>query len=218
MKTIALISRKGGAGKSTLAISLGVAAQQAGEKVFMLDLDPQGSLLGWGKTRKADYPGVDVTDATDLAEVLAALARAGHTLVILDTAGVDGPSTTAAMKVADVCLVPAQPTTFDVRAARETRDTLVVLGRSFLFVLNRCPPTKSGSRSLDGAGALKLMGDVASPSIANRVDYQDALVVGLGVTELRPDSKAAIEVRELWQFIKKNQLTEGVIDGHLAQG
>lgn len=214
MKTIALVNQKGGAGKSTLAISLGVAAHEAGEKVFMLDLDPQASLLAWGKTRKADAPGVDVTPASDLVAVLAALERAGHTLVILDTAGTDGPSTTKAMTVADLCLIPSQPTTFDVRASKSTRDTLVMMDRTFLFVLNRCPPTKTGARSLDGAGALALMGEVAQSSIANRVDYQDALVQGLGVTELRPDSKAAHEVRDLWQFIKKTQL--GGANGHLA--
>ena len=57
MHTIALLTQKGGAGKTTLAASLAVAAAMAGEKVIALDLDPQGSLARWaggakGRTRR----------------------------------------------------------------------------------------------------------------------------------------------------------------------
>ena len=53
MRTIAFLTHKGGAGKTTLAASLAVAAPSAGEKVIALDLDPQASLLRWGKRREA---------------------------------------------------------------------------------------------------------------------------------------------------------------------
>ena len=51
MRTIAFVTQKGGTGKSTLASSLAVAALEAGEKVFIFDLDPQQSLIKWSKTR-----------------------------------------------------------------------------------------------------------------------------------------------------------------------
>jgi chromosome partitioning protein len=54
MRTIALVTQKGGAGKTTIASSLAVAAAQAGEKVIALDLNPQGSLSDWGDTRTDD--------------------------------------------------------------------------------------------------------------------------------------------------------------------
>ena len=53
MRTIAFLTQKGGAGKTTLAASLAVAAAHAGEKVIALDLDPQASLFRWGKRRDA---------------------------------------------------------------------------------------------------------------------------------------------------------------------
>ncbi len=59
MRTLTLVTQKGGVGKTTLAASLAVAAAQAGEKVVALDLDPQGSLGAWGDTRTADAPAVD---------------------------------------------------------------------------------------------------------------------------------------------------------------
>jgi chromosome partitioning protein len=44
MRTLVFAQQKGGVGKSILAASLGVAAQEAGEKVYLVDTDPQGSL------------------------------------------------------------------------------------------------------------------------------------------------------------------------------
>ena len=53
MRTIAFLTQKGGAGKTTLAASLAAAAAHAGERVIALDLDPQASLLRWGRYREA---------------------------------------------------------------------------------------------------------------------------------------------------------------------
>ena len=53
MRSIALLTRKGGAGKTTLTASLAVAAAAAGEKVIAFDLDSQGSLVRWSERRKA---------------------------------------------------------------------------------------------------------------------------------------------------------------------
>ena len=49
MRTIAFVGQKGGSGKSTIASSLAVAAQAMGEKVCLVDMDPQGSLANWAQ-------------------------------------------------------------------------------------------------------------------------------------------------------------------------
>ena len=59
MHTIALVTQKGGSGKTTLAVTLAVAASEAGEKVVALDLDPQASLIAWGNERTSESPAVD---------------------------------------------------------------------------------------------------------------------------------------------------------------
>jgi len=56
MRTIALLTQKGGAGRTTLAASLAVAAAHAGETVIALDLDPQASLSRWGKRERPRMP------------------------------------------------------------------------------------------------------------------------------------------------------------------
>jgi chromosome partitioning protein len=86
MKTITLVTQKGGAGKTTLAASLAVAAAEAGEKVAALDLDPQGSLSNWGDGRDTEAPAIDrVTDAqlSQLPQILQALKGQGYTFACL---------------------------------------------------------------------------------------------------------------------------------------
>lgn len=58
MKTIALVSQKGGVGKTTLATGLAVAAHQAGLSAAIFDLDPQASAAFWKDTREAAEPAV----------------------------------------------------------------------------------------------------------------------------------------------------------------
>lgn len=58
MKTILIAAQKGGAGKTTLARNMAVAAAQDGKRVLCLDLDPQGSLRGWWESREAETPAM----------------------------------------------------------------------------------------------------------------------------------------------------------------
>lgn len=202
MKTIAFITQKGGTGKTTLAASLAVAAQEAGERVFLIDLDPQASLSTWGNHREAEAPPVDKVAPGQLAAALTGLAKDGYTLAIIDTAGIDSPASSAAMTVADLSLIPARPSALDIQAARPTMTALTRLAKPFAFVLNACPPGRS-PRATDAAKALSLLNVLAEPFIVLRTDHMDALALGLGVTERDPSGKAADEIRELWGWIKK---------------
>ena len=203
MHAIAFVTQKGGAGKSTLAACLGVAAQEAEERVFLIDMDPQGSLQGWGQSRNAETPIVDTITPVKLEAALGTLAGNGYTLAIIDTAGADTAAAAAVMRAVNLCLIPVRPTAFDIRATEKTRDALKTLGREYAFILNQCPPGPRSSRANDGARALELMGGLATPMIASRVDYQTAAVTGQGVTELNPHGKAAEEMRELWASVKR---------------
>lgn len=206
MRIITLVTQKGGTGKTTLAASLAVAAQEAGEKVLALDLDPQGSLATWGDIRDADAPHIEPIPAAkvaDLATLISSVEGQGFTLTILDTAGADNPTTHVAMQVADLCLVPIRPTRIDGNAVMPTAQALQRLGKPFAFVLTQCSTIPRNSRAAEMAAGLRTLGVLAEPYIASRADHQDAYAVGKGVTEYAPDGKAAQELRDLWQWTDK---------------
>jgi chromosome partitioning protein len=202
MKIVSLVTQKGGSGKSTLAASLAVAALEAGEKVFVLDADRQGTLARWIERRDNPEPGFDRATSTEALERAAqVLAGQGFSLVIIDTAGADNPTTTAAIRIADFCLVPARPTPADLEATQPTLEAIQATRRKFAFILSQAP-TRS-ARVQEAAAALRVLGILAEPPITQRNDHQDAVGTGLGVTEFNPSGKAAEEIRQLWAWVAK---------------
>jgi chromosome partitioning protein len=203
MRTIALVTQKGGSGKSTLASSLAVAAHEAGERVFLIDMDPQASLSRWYKVRKDNSIGCEALTAGRLPAAIAALEKAGVTLVIIDTPGTESPIAQAAMKAADLCLIPARPNVFDLWASESTRKMVRELRKDYAFLLNQCPPVQQSARVEEGAKALEAMGGVVTPFISARVDFQEAARHGYGVTELNPWGAASEEIQKLWGSLKR---------------
>jgi chromosome partitioning protein len=203
MRTIAFVTQKGGSGKSTIASSLAVAAKDVGERVCVIDMDPQASLLSWAKTREEDDIGVIAASAGKLPGLLAALEKKGITLAILDTPGADGAAATTAMRESDLNIIPSRPSIFDLWASVQTRDALRAAGADFVFLLNQCPPAQQSARVDNAVAALEEMGGLASPLVLARVDYQEAARHGLGVTEINPNGAAANEMRALWASLKR---------------
>jgi chromosome partitioning protein len=203
MRTIAFINQKGGSGKSTLAACLAVAARDAGERVFIIDMDPQKSLVKWGHRRDDKELPVEAISSAKLASAVGALAKGQVTLTIIDTPAGDTLAADAAMRCADLCIIPARPTIFDIWSSELTRGKLKTLSKEYVFVLNQCPAMQESARVQDGAAALEAMGGLLRPLIASRVDYQEAAREGMGVTEIDPNGKAAEEMQMLWTSLKR---------------
>src|SRR5450432_3572411 len=107
MHTIVLATQKGGSGKSTLAIGLALAAIQAGHTVRLIETDSQGTLSNWQTRRPFAEPMVEpVYTAGEIEGRLQSLEGSGVTLAIVDTAGGVSAVTTAAIRHADLCLIP----------------------------------------------------------------------------------------------------------------
>jgi chromosome partitioning protein len=209
MRTVALLTQKGGAGKSTLAASLAVAAAGAGERVIALDLDPQASLVRWGKRREAAAAQIpvivepfEVDRLRRVGAIIDGLAGAGFTLAIFDTPGADSSAVRLVAEAADLCLLPARPTRLDLEATAATFRTAYLAKRKAAFILNQCPPANRGARAGEAAQELARLGVLAEPMISARIDFQDAMAAGLGVTEHAGEGRAAQEIEALWLWIR----------------
>jgi chromosome partitioning protein len=207
MRIIALITGKGGVGKSTLSSNIAVAAMEAGEKVFAIDVDNQGTLAGWGQLRQVDMPSVAHLPPEDhasdeLTAVLNAAREKNFTVAIVDTPGEDSPFTHNAMTLADLCLVPLRPTRPDGMGMKRTIEALMIGKKRFAFILNQCSPSHS-TRANEMAAGLISLGFLAEPLICQRADFQDAFAAGQGVTEYDSNGKAAVEIRKLWSWIDR---------------
>lgn len=201
LKVLVLTTQKGGAGKTTLAASIAVAAYQDAQRLTAIDLDPQASLAAWGRRRSGDSVPVLRAEPADLKARLATARADGVDLAILDTPGLLGPAVTLALQEADLCLMPVRPSILDVEAARPTAEQIRRIGCAFAFVLNQANPA-SQARTLDAATALVATGALAPAMIATRSDFLDAMAAGEGVTETAPRGKAASEITLLWAWIK----------------
>ncbi|MDB5511965.1 MAG: chromosome partitioning protein [Enterovirga sp.] len=201
MKAITFVTQKGGSGKSTLCISLAVAAQEAGQSVCILEMDRQATVTDWAEHRRADTPEVAQIDATQLDDVMARLRDSDFDYVFIDTPGVDSPGSLAAIRAADLCVIPCRPTPADLRAFKPTLAAIYRLEKKFAFVLNQTPPRSYRVR--DAADGLAVLGVLPDVNIVTRNDHQDALGMGQGVTEFNPTGQAATEIRRLWTWIAK---------------
>ena len=200
MRVIAFVTQKGGSGKTTLALSCAAAAEEQGSRALVLDMDPQGTAEAWYQAREATTPKLAAITAADLPNAIAG-GQPRFDVVLIDTPGRDEPSTAAAIRHADLCLIPCRPTPADMKATPPTVATIKRLGKRSAFVLNQTPPR--GYRIREAVQGLSMLGMVAPVHIVSRNAYQDAQGMGLGVIEFEPDGKAAAEIRELWQWIAK---------------
>jgi chromosome partitioning protein len=199
MKAIAVASQKGGAGKSTLAVHLAVAAMRAGQKVAILDTDPQGSAAAWGEARKADAPPVVTIVPADLAYALTEALSEGYDVVFVDTQPRASASLTNIIAASDWALIPVRPSVFDITTAAQTQALALAAGTPFAFVLNACPAR--APEIAEGRAELGKLGPVLDVAIGERRIYGRALQTGQSVQEFEPTSDAASEIERAWSEI-----------------
>jgi chromosome partitioning protein len=212
MKVIGVLSRKGGVGKTTLAIHLAVLAQQSGLRALLVDLDPQGSTATWWRAREAETPQLVETLPGELHGILDAAKDSRVDLLVIDARPSVEADAVHVAALADLVMVPTRPAIFDLRAILGTLDIVKGSARRSLIVLNACPPPRgAGEASIvtDARRALAAFGvPVAPVAIISRAAFASAAVAGLTATEAEPDSKAAKEMRALWRVVEKELIYE----------
>lgn len=206
MKVVSVIGMKGGSSKSTASIHLAVCAEQAGLSAAIIDTDHQGSAHKWFERREAETPSViREPDADALPRLISIAKRNGTDLIIIDTAGKAETVALAASEVADLVLVPIRPTQFDLETLGTVKRTVRLaerLDRTWV-VISQMPPssTRPVIQAVEGIEAYGLQ--LAPVRIKTRLDFSDAMASGLSATETAPNSKAAEEARDLFQWVRE---------------
>lgn len=202
MKSVAFLSQKGGSGKTTLAVHISVAAHEAGEKVFLIDTDPQKSATVWGDARESQNPVVVTISAGELDRVLKAGAQDKMSLAVIDTAPHTAPDAARIVKSVDLVVIPCRPTAFDLAAVRSAVEIVRAAKKKAVLVLSACP--FRSPEIVETRAVLREYGLPVCPSdITDRRAFARAVATGRAVTEFEANGKAAQEIQELWKWLKE---------------
>ncbi|HEX8553561.1 MAG TPA: ParA family partition ATPase [Sphingomonas sp.] len=200
MPTVAIISQKGGAGKTTLAIHLAAAAQEAGLVSLIVDTDPQATASQWAAWRRDTPPEVIDSPPPRLHAKIEAARVQGAQFVVIDTPPHADSAARAAVEIADLVLIPCRPSAFDLSAIQTTAKLVQLLRKPAFVVFTAGAP--NAPRIYAEAGELVAgFGTPACPLILpDRAAYRHASAEGRTVTELEPNGRAAGEVRALYAW------------------
>ena len=200
MKVLSIVCQKGGSAKTTTATNLAVEAMRHGLEVALIDLDPQVSACDWKDIRGDKPPVVAATPVPHLDRALKAAKDGGADLVIIDTAGRANDTASAAARVADLVLIPLQPSLPDLNTVAATLDLIRLAGgKPARALLARV--RAAGSRHEETTAWLAAKGvEVCPVSLGERVIFQDAYALGLGVSEAEPGGKAAEEIQQVYNY------------------
>lgn len=198
-KIIVLAATKGGVGKTTLSTALAVRASEGGDRVALIDADPQASLERWWQLRQEpDNPMV--LDIACSAEAIGLLASEGWDYVIVDTPPALVDEIEQAISMADFVLIPTRASAFDLEAVDQVVQICESEKKPFAFVINAAQPnwklTASSRRYLEHDGK------VFNQLICYRRSYISAPTLGKTGPEIEKDGKCAEEIDGLWAELK----------------
>ncbi len=193
---------KGGVGKTTLAINVASYLHSTGNKVLLVDIDPQGTATTWASVAARaghDGPPVVAVKGETLRRDLKRLSQS-FDLVVIDCPPHNGQATRAAVLASDLVMIPVVPGAEAIWALEETKqlvDDVRALRPELkaMVVMNRSDFTKLAQGTKD---ALEDSGlDLLQAKVGNRVAIGEAIASGLGVVQHQPSSVASKEIKAL---------------------
>jgi len=205
MQTVAIISQKGGAGKTTLAIHLGVAASVAGLVSLIVDTDPQATASKWSAWRNGGDPEViDCAAHALLPKKLQQAAGLGAQFAVIDTPPHADIMAREACRAADLLLVPCRPRAFDLDAIQTTAELVKASGKP-AFVVFMAGPPRAPVLYADASQLVQQFGlQVAPVILPDRAAFHHSTERGKAAAEIEPDGRAAQEITALWIWLRQH--------------
>ena len=198
---IAVISQKGGTGKTNISTNLAVAAELHGLTTLLLDLDPQTSASTWGDLRESKTPAIIDTSATRLKNRLETAETLGADLAIMDTPPNADGSILEVARLADLVVIPCKTSRADLKAVAASVAIAETAKTPAYFVLSMIDPRTNLEK--EAREAIKRYNIPCAPcKISERVAFVKSYNYGLGVMEYEPKSKASLEVQQLYAYIR----------------
>ncbi|TAN40133.1 MAG: ParA family protein [Nitrospirae bacterium] len=199
-KIIAVISQKGGSGKTTALLNLAVAAHRDGRAVLVVDLDPQASATLWHRARADKTLVVQPTHPAGIANLLKVAQEQGVELVFIDTAAQTDSNAAEAVEVADLVLITCRPSVMDLRAIPNSIRLCRIRDRKPHVVLTQIET--QGTLQDEARRTLASLGvDVLDGGLGRRAAFHHSIIDGRSAAEYEPSGKAAQEVRRLYQTV-----------------
>jgi len=206
-RILVLAGQKGGVGKSTVALCLAAEAQARGRSVLLVDADPQGSVRTWGEAALeagVRAPTVVAMGATMHRDGQLHELAAPYDLAIVDCPPRHGDIQRSALLVADVAILPCGPGAMDAWAIAASVD-LIQEAKKLRPLAAYVLLTRKQARTTLGEDARRVLSETGLPilmaELGYRVAYQEAIADGKGTTTYAPHSRAAAEIRALYEEV-----------------
>ena len=197
---ISLINQKGGVGKTTAAVNLASGLAETGNRILVVDADPQGSVVQWQSI--ADEAEFEVlhSPSPQLSKELKTVSRR-YDHIVVDSPPAIEDITRAAIEASNLAIIPIAPSPLDIWSSKETIALVNTLGKKYrklnakILIYRKIPGTRLGKEARDAMQSYNL--DILATEISQRIVFVEAMIAGLSVLKYAPKSIAANEIRSL---------------------
>lgn len=209
MRVVAIANQKGGVGKTTVTMNLAAVLAEAGQRVLVVDVDPQASTTFWAE-RAGEGLAFDYATETDPSK-LAHMRQLPYDILLVDAPGsLEGQSVLAAVaRAADYLILPTEPTTLALMALMNTiRELVIPTGTDYRVLLNKVDPripAQAGDAAglLDRAGLKRFRAYIRTYLVHAAAPTTGAVVTNYGTdpSSMRAADdfkKVALELTALW--------------------